>query len=115
MSSTLTMTQGDVREATITIRDPDGTPTDLTDKRVLFTAKKERLGSAFVFQKSSADGGIVIADPATGVGVMVIEEADTEDLPSGTILDCIVTLDDNPGNRQTAYKGTLTVDWGIGA
>lgn len=111
--STLTMTQGDVRQGTITIRDPDGTPTDLTGKRVILTAKLSRDQAAYKFQKSSAGGGIVIADPETGVGVFNIEESDTENLTDGTSLVIVIRVDDNPGNPVTVYKGTLVVDWGV--
>lgn len=113
MSSTLSITRGDVRQITITVRNVDGTVLNLTAKRLIFTAKLDRDLAAYVFQKSSATGGIIITTPSTGIATMSIFEADTSSLNNGTVLQCVIRLDDNPGNPVTIYQGTLTINWGV--
>ena len=108
--TTSTMYRADVREMTITIRNPDETPADLTGKRVLFTARTRRGSSAHYFQKSSDGGGIVISDPESGVCVMTIEAADTSSLDRTIALAYSVTVDNNPGQQITVATGQLVVE-----
>lgn len=109
MNTTLTMTRGDVREFIITVKDPDGTATDLTGKRLTFTAKLDRNSSDVYIQRFSTDSGIVVSAPLTGIGVMTIESADTDNLPNNSTLVWGIRLDDNTANPVTVATGQLIV------
>jgi len=68
--NTITMTRGDTRTLTLTLTDADGDPYDLTGAAVRFTVEG-------IVDKSLGDG-IAVASPATGVAVITINPADTE-------------------------------------
>jgi hypothetical protein len=106
---TLTMTRGDVRDFTITVKDPDGSATDLTGKRLTFTAKLDRNSDTAYIQRFSTDSGIVVSDPTTGIGIMTLESADTDNLPNNSTLVWGIRLDNNPGSPITVATGTLVV------
>jgi hypothetical protein len=114
MSTTLTMARGEVREFTITVKDPDGSATNLTGKRLTFTAKLDRNSSDVYIQRFSTDSGIVVSAPLTGIGVMTIETADTEDLPNDTTLVWGVWLDDNTANPRKVDGGQLIIAAEVG-
>ena len=60
-NNTITMTRGDTAVLKLDIIDEQGIPYDVTDSDVvLFTLKRSVLDKAVVFQKSMADGKIII-------------------------------------------------------
>ena len=69
--NTITMTRGDTRTLTLTLTDAEAAPYDLTGASLRFTVGD-------LFDKSIGDG-IVVADPDSGVAVITINPADTED------------------------------------
>ena len=67
----LVMTRGDTRTLTLTLTDSDAVPFDLTGATLRFTVGD-------LLEKATGDG-IVVADPDSGVAVITINPADTED------------------------------------
>ena len=65
------MTRGDTRTLTLTLTNAEGTPYDLTGATVRFTVGD-------LLEKVTGDG-IVVADPDSGVAVITVNPADTED------------------------------------
>lgn len=105
-----TIYRGDEREATITVVNPDGTPTNLTGKRMIFTARTKRGTNSYAFQKSSTTGGIVINDPLLGIATMTILEGDTSSYDRNVSLAYSITIDNNPGAQITVATGNLNVE-----
>ena len=100
MWTPLVMTRGDSRTFTITLT-TDGFPLDLTDADVWFTV-------AGVFSKRLG-AGITVDDPTTGVVVVAVDPADTEQLPGrvSTRFDLQVKLAD--GTVSTPRKGRFVI------
>ena len=109
-SNPQSMYRGDERTMTFTIVNPDGSAANLTGKRLIFTARTSRGSASSAFQKSSADGGIVVSAPLTGIATMVIDEADTSGYTQSITLAYSLTVDDNPGNKVTVATGSLIVE-----
>lgn len=105
----LTMYRGDDRDFTITATE-DGSPLDLTGATVRFTAKRDAVDAddAAVIAKTSDTGIAIDEDPTTGVAVITIEAADTEDLRASATLvyDVQVT---RGGRTLTVLAGHLAV------
>jgi hypothetical protein len=104
------MYRGDEREMTFSVFNPDGTAANLTGKRLIFTARTQRGTTTFSFQKTTADGGIVVSTPLTGIATMTIEESDTSGFTQTITLAYTLTVDDNPGSKVTVATGTLVVE-----
>ena len=102
MRKQLTMTRGDTRTFTVTVTNDAGAPLDLTSASLDFTV-------CDLFDKSLGDG-IAVDTPATGVAVITVDPADTED--SGDRrrsypYDLQVTLAD--GSIKTPLSGRFVV------
>lgn len=98
----ITMTRGDTRTFTVTMSDNAGDPYDLTDAEVAFTVDD-------LFDKSVGDG-IAVADPESGVAVITVTSADTEDASDyrrAYRYDVQVTLSD--GSVKTPIRGLFVL------
>ena len=115
----LVIDQGDDEVIDITIVDPDGDPTNLTDCKLWFYVK-ERIAdpdSAAVLHKDSGtSGGITIAaDPTEGTAEVVIDDTDTAAL-AADLLDRKLrwSLQVRDGSHEalitTLAKGTLLIN-----
>ena len=81
----LTITRGDERTLSVAVLNPNGTPANLTGKRVLWAAKRHPSETAVV-SKSSTAGGITVTDAANGLATVTILPADTSGYADTTIL-----------------------------
>lgn len=63
---------GDTIDITFTIQEPDGFPTNLTDKRVFFGAKRKIDDDTYIFRKEC-----VIVDPVNGIARAELTEIET--------------------------------------
>ena len=86
------------------IMDETGAPVQLAGAFVAYVV--EHFG-VVVLRKSTADGGIVVTDPAQGRIEIQLSHDDT-DLPSGDYRTELLVVDAD-GNRYTAAQGTLRV------
>jgi hypothetical protein len=102
------MTRGDKREITLTVTS-NGSPLNLTGKRVLWAAKRSTLDAQALISKSSATSGITLTNPAGGIATVTLDPADTSGFPDTVVLQWDAQVDDNPLNPQTVDSGTLTV------
>lgn len=105
----LSMFRGDDREFTFTLTE-DGGPMDLTGADVRFTAKSNvsRDDDAAAISKSTVAGVAIDADPTTGICVVTVNAADTEDL-GGTVLEYDLQVT-RGGKTRTVARGRLTVN-----
>lgn len=88
-----------------------GVPQNITGWTVWFTAKR-RAGDADpgIFQKTIANGGLVVTSAATGVGFIRIDPSDTASLPQErTTLWADQKAKDGAGQLFTVAKGTLII------
>lgn len=102
--------RGDDREITITVTEPAGTATDLTDTTLWF-AVWDADASSRIIEKDTTDG-ITIESPSTGgIATVAIANADTASLESAD-LDVPLTWEvqmKKSGAITTVARGYLTV------
>ena len=77
----LTMTRGDTRSFTITIRTGAGGPFDLTDCSLWFSVRTAPGAAGYVFQKTIGSG-ITVASLSSGIAVVQLTNGDTAGLPA---------------------------------
>src|SRR6266851_1575561 len=108
LSASLTIPLGDDAPILLTLLKLDGSAFDLTGATVLFSLKANPGDTAFVLQKSSATGGVVISNPATaGLATLTLNASDTAALQEATYqMDVQVT--DSQLKKHTLIKGTVT-------
>jgi hypothetical protein len=114
----LAIDQGDDEIIDITIVDPDGSPTDLSDCKLWFYAKENVTDpdvAAVIAKDSDVGGGIEIAaDPTDGTATVTIARADTTGLATD-LLDrrlrwALQVRDGSPeGLTTTLAKGTFLI------
>jgi hypothetical protein len=75
----MTLKRGDSIDYEMTVKNNDGTPTDLTGFNITFSVKKKFSDIDYVIQKTIGNG-ITVDDPTTGQVVIHIEHGDTNDL-----------------------------------
>jgi len=103
----LKMRRGDTFSIVGNVTDEDGIAIDLTGKSLLFNAKRN-LSDDFIYLQK-IDDEILRIHEDEGIIEVVIEQEDTENLPSiGAILFWELRLDDN-GVTTTLAEGSLTV------
>lgn len=103
MRTDLTMTRGDSREFSVTVSDAAGDPYDLTDATISFTVDD-------LFDAKTVGAGITVTAPETGVAVITIDPADTEDAPDRrTAYDYDVQIILADGRVKTPLRGLFIV------
>ena len=109
--SLLTLHRGDTEVYTISLTNDAGTALDLTGLTITFTAKRRPTDSDLdaVLSKSTADGIVVDDDPTTGIAVLTIDPADTEDLTDLRSLYWDIQVDDGAGDVRTPLLGLLAI------
>lgn len=103
--------RGDTRTLTITVDDTDGTPYAWAGSKLWFTAKTAYTDTDTdaVIAKTS-DPGEGITFPADGQAKVVIDHADTADLPNErTVLFCDVQLLTADGDIYTIDVGQIII------
>lgn len=111
MSTDLSMYRGDDQDFTITMTEA-GSAMDLSGAVVRFCAKRNVVdldADAVITKTSQADEGIAIdGDPTTGIAVVTIDAADTEDLAGTCWLKYDVQVV-RGGKTKTVVTGTLEI------
>ena len=115
----LVIDQGDDEIIDITVVDPGGTPTDLTDCKLWFYVKENAAdpdSAAILTKHSGASGGITIAvDPTEGTAEVTISDVDTASLPIDQVGRklrwALQVRDGSPAALITTLaKGTLLIN-----
>jgi len=107
----LSMIRGDTRSFALTLTDGAGSPLDLTDVTLTFTAKL-RLTDAddeAIIVKTDADGIEISDDPSDGMATLTIDPEDTEVLGYSRSLYWDLQVEDALGAVQTPLSGRLSI------
>ena len=110
--SLLSMTRGDTRTWTVTVKNADGTPFDLTSCKMWFSVRDYPGAPAYVFQKTSDSDGITFGgNPALGIATVgPIATGDTSTLAAKELrLAFDVQLKTTDGEIFTLDSGALIV------
>ena len=82
--NSVTVVRGSSKTLTLTVKDSDGGPLDLTGSTIYFTVKKREKDEDALIQKISTDSAqIDIPNPTDGIAKITINPADTSSLATG--------------------------------
>lgn len=105
------MYRGDTATFSVNVTYPNGNVYPLTGCTLFFTAKLDNSqpDSEALISKVSTNGGIGIIDAANGQAAVILDPADTNNLPTDVPLFCDVQLETPGGSIHTVAVGKLTL------
>jgi hypothetical protein len=108
--SLMTITRGDSKTFTLTLRNPDGSALNPTGMDVTFTAKRSRwdADADAVFQKTIGDG-LTIADASAGQIAIAFLAEETESITDLRSLRADVQVQSGE-DVKTAWQGKLKIN-----
>jgi hypothetical protein len=96
--------RGDYETLPLELRNADGSPRDVTNETVTFTAKL-KIDDDEPFIQKTKGAGIVFTDETTGIGYIEILGTDTDSLVKNVSLYCDVEVKDTQDRASTdLYK-----------
>lgn len=103
--------RGDDRDITIAVKTPAGVAQNITGWTFWVTGKVSLADAdaAAIFQRTSANGGVVITDAANGLATATIRGADTSALTAETTLFVDIQGKDTAGRVATLATGKIKV------
>ena len=111
MREPLTMTRGDTPEWALTVVAADGSPFDLTDYEVYFTAKRLLTDADPGVFQLTVGAGVTVTDAAGGLATIQPRRGDTNTLTEDVRLfyDVQLSQEASPDQTFTVDSGTLVI------